>query len=105
MLALKEAVNLTTQTIDRRAFHYRNLVVLLIALVGACAVTALVAGSALPLLGLFILVPLCGGYLVLDTHQVNRWRRRIMALWADEDLHLDKFTKAVISLTMLPPNT
>ena len=37
MVAFKDAFNLTTATIDRRTFHYRNLVILVVQSDGASA--------------------------------------------------------------------
>jgi hypothetical protein len=103
--ALKEAVDLTTRTIDCRAFHYRNLVILLVLVVVVSGVWAAVRWSGLPLLGLLLLAPLCAAFILLDTTLVNRWRRRVLGWWVEGCLPLDNFANAVASLRMLPPGT
>jgi hypothetical protein len=105
MATVKDAVDLTTRTIDRRAFHYRNLVVLLVLVVVVCVVWAGVSGSGLPLLGWLLLLPLCGGFLVFDSHLVNRWRERILRMWTEEELDLKIFAECIASIRMLPLGT
>jgi hypothetical protein len=105
MATVKDAVDLTTRTIDRRAFHYRNLVVLLVLVVVVCVVWAGVTWSGLPLLGLLLLLPLCGGFLLLDCCLVDRWRERVLRMWTEEDLDLEIFARSIASIRMLPPGT
>jgi hypothetical protein len=105
MSATKDALELTTRTIDRRAFYFRNLVVLLVLAVLVFVVWAIVQLSGLPLLGLFLLLPLCGGFLLLDTYLVNHWRNRVLQMWAEEQLHLGAFIKSISTVRMLPPGT
>jgi hypothetical protein len=105
MATVKDAVDLTTRTIDRRALHYRNLVVLLVLVIMVCAVWAVVSWSGLPLLGWLFLLPLCGGFLVFDSHLVNRWRERILRMWTQEELDLKIFAECIASIRMLPPGT
>jgi hypothetical protein len=101
----QDALNLTARTIDRRAFHFRNLVVLLVLVAVACVLGSLVAWSGWPFVGLLAILPLCGGYLVLDNFQVNRWREKILEMWASKELDLDTFARAMASLRMLPAGT
>jgi hypothetical protein len=105
MATVKDALELTTRTIDRRAFHFRNLVVLLVLVVVACVVWAVLEKSSSPLLGLLALVPLCGGFLVLDNYLVNRWRERVVRMWALEELDLAVFTRSIASVRILPAGT
>jgi hypothetical protein len=101
----KEAMDLTTATIDRRAARFRNLVVLLVILVAVSLLGAVLRLSWLPLLGLLALLPLCGFFIFLDTGLVNRWRQQVLEMWAEERLNLDGFTQAISSLRALPPQT
>lgn len=101
----KDALQLTTRAIDRRAFHFRNLVVLLVAVALGCGVAALVRWSWRPLVGWLSIVPLCGGFLVLDNFLVSRWQARILAMWVDGALHVEDFAQSILSLRMLPGAT
>jgi hypothetical protein len=105
MVAFKDAFNLTTATIDRRTFHYRNLVILVVLIIAISLVGAKVFDSAIPMAGLFFLVPLCGGFFWLDAVLVSRWRERILRMWIDEQLDLDGLVKAVNSVRVLPTGT
>jgi hypothetical protein len=105
MATVKDAFDLTTHTIDRRARAYRNLVVL-ISIIGIVAVLwAAISWSGRPLLMLVSLLPLCSGFLVLDSVLVNRWRDRVMRLWVEDDLDLNLFASSVAAIRILPANT
>jgi hypothetical protein len=101
----KDAIVLTTQTIDRRAELFRNLVVLVVVLVVGSLLWAGVGVSWRPLLALLALVPLCGFFLFLDTWLVNRWRHQVLELWAQGQLSLDGLVKGIRSIRLLPPRT
>ncbi len=105
MASSKDALHLTTRTIDRRAFHFRNLVILIVAVFLGFVIGAIVERSFQPLLGWLTMIPLCGGFLILDNYLVGRWRRTILALWTDEALNLDDFLASISSLRMLPKAT
>jgi hypothetical protein len=105
MATVKDALELTTRTIDRRAYHYRNLVVLVVVIVLIFVVWAVIRRSILPLLGLFLLLPLCGGFLFLDAYLVNGWRDRILQMWVEEELNLDAFAKSICAIRLLPAGT
>lgn len=105
MSAAKEALQLTTRTIDRRAFHFRNLVVLLVVVVAGCAVAALVRWSWRPLVGWLSVIPLCGAFVVWDNYLVSRWQARILAMWTDGALHVEDFAQSILSLRLLPGAT
>jgi hypothetical protein len=105
MSASKDALRLTTATIDRRAFYFRNLVVLIVLLALACPIAALVFWSPRPLVGWLAAVPLCAGHLVVDNRLVARWRSGIQAMWGAGQLHLEDFERSVTSLKMLPAAT
>jgi len=105
MATVKDAFNLTTRTIDRRAFHYRNLVVLVVLTAFASVAWAALAWSGWPLLGLLTLMPLCGGFFFLDSLVVNRWRDEILQMWAAEGLALDIFADSIASVRLFPAGT
>ncbi len=105
MASSKDALHLTTRAIDRRAFHFRNLVILIVVVSLGFVVGAIVERSFQPLLGWLTMIPLCGGFLILDSYLVGRWRRIILAMWTDEALNLDDFLVSITSLRMLPKAT
>lgn len=105
MSASKNALQLTTQTIDRRAFHFRNLVILLVVIVLGCLIAALVQWSWRPLVGWLAVMPLCGAFLVFDNYLVGRWQRQMLKLWADGALHVEDFAQSILALRLLPGAT
>ena len=105
MATVKDALDLTTQTIDRRAYRYRNLVVLVVLVGLVSGIGAVVLLSGLPLLGLLLLLPLCGGFHYLDSVLVNRWGNRLLQMWAEEELDLDAFVESIAAIRLLPPAT
>jgi hypothetical protein len=100
-----EAVEATRVTIHRRSVFYRNLIIALTLAVAASAMGAVVWWSALPLLGLLLLPPLCAAFLFLDSWTVCRWRWCILELWAEGALELDAFRQAVTAVRALPAAT
>jgi hypothetical protein len=105
MSAAKEAMHLTTDTLERRAFHFRNLVVLFVAVAFGSAIIALVRWSPLWLLGWLTALPLFSCFLVVDHFVVARWQRKILDAWLAEELHLDNFVESMTSMRMLPRAT
>jgi hypothetical protein len=103
--SFKDAIELTTQTIDRRAGLFQNLIVLVVGLVVGSLLWAAVVLSWHPLLALLALVPLCGFFLCLDTWLVNRWRQHVLELWAQGQVSLDGLVKGIRSIRLLPPRT
>lgn len=105
MANFKDALDLTTGAIERRARNYRNLVVLVVLIFLGCGVWAVIQFSALPLLAWLLLLPFCGAFFFLDALLVNRWCDRILRMWAREELDLDTFVQSVASIRVLPPRT
>jgi hypothetical protein len=102
---IKEAVGLTTQTIDCRAARYRNTV---IALVTVTLITLVWAGIQLswrPLVGFLLLIPLCGTLLYLDTRLVNRWQQQIMQMWIPGHVQLKTLFDVMLTIKTLPAGT
>jgi hypothetical protein len=102
---LKDAIELTTHTIDRRAGLFRNLIVLVVVLVVGSLLSSAIGLSWRPLLALLALVPLCGFFLSLDAWLVNRWRQHVLELWAQGQLRLDGLVQTISSIRLLPPRT
>jgi hypothetical protein len=103
--SLKDVIELTTQTIDRRAGLYRNLIVLVVVLVAGTLLWAAIGLSWRPLLALLALVPLCGFFLFLDAWLVNRWQQQVLERWAEGQLSLDGLVKAISPIRLLPART
>jgi len=101
---MKEAIRLTTRTIDRRAASHRNLVITVVAIVLLSMITA---GMMfwLPLLGILSLAPVCGLFFYWDTHTVYLWQKQILKLWQDDVLDLNMFSKAITTIPTLPQHT
>ena len=78
-----------------RAARFRNLVVAVVAVVGACLSCAAVLVSWKPLLGVLSLVTVVGAFLWADDRLVDDWRRKIADLWVHQGLDLDIFAKAM----------
>jgi len=99
------AINLTLRSIEERARLYRGLIVLVSATsVLACLLTVLLR-SWTALLGLGLLIPFAGGYLLLDGRRVSRWRKGVLELWCRRDLQLVLFAKSVSAYPSIPPRT
>ena len=105
MSSYRIAIDQTTQTIDRRAKHYRNLIVA-VTIVGLGSIFwAGIAWSWLPLVGIFLLVPFCGLYLFIDGKLLNRWQHELFAHWERGELDFRALCDAVTAISTLPKNT
>jgi hypothetical protein len=102
---MDEALRLTERTIEARSARFRDLIVGLVVVAVVSLVCALVCRSWKPLLGLYLLVPLSGGFMWSDAALVDGWRRRIAALWRRDGLNLDIFSTAVRGMPIFPPRT
>ncbi len=102
---LNEATTITTQTLALRAARFRNFVVAVVAVALAAMLWALLQTSWQPLLGLILLVPLCGAFLYLDARTVHRWQDHILETWAQDKLDLDIFSDTLTAIRALPPRT
>jgi len=100
-----EAIRLTTHTIQVRAMHYRNFVISVVSIAFMSMVWASITLSWRPLLGLLVLVPLCGIFLALDTSTVHRWRHQVLEMWIHDRLDLAIFTHAMTTIGPLPSHT
>jgi len=96
---------LTGLTFNTRSTRFRNLIIAVVALGAVCIIPAVILLSWLPLWGLILLIPLCGGYLFFDARLVDNWRRQVLTEWAAGKLDLDVFIKAVTAIPSLPQRT
>ena len=102
--ATRQAVQLTGQTLRARLISYRVVVIAVGMFVLASLVGAVAWLSWLPLLGTLLLLPVGDLFFCRDANLVGRWQRRILDLWAAEQVDLDIFAHTVRSYKMLPPN-
>jgi hypothetical protein len=105
MAPAKNALELTTRTIDRRTFYFRNLVVVVVLIGLVSIVWAIVRLSVWPLLGLLLWLPSVAVFFILDTLVVNRWRNRLLAMWTDSELRMESFVQTVAAIRLIPPGT
>ena len=99
------AIDFTTQTIDRRARYYRNLIVVVTIIGIGSAVWALVLWSMKPLLGIFFMAPACGAFLVVDSRLLIQWRNQLLARWIAGELNFGGFSDALGAMSVLPKGT
>lgn len=104
-LPYQEAMRATAGVIHTRARWYRNLVAGVAAVLLGSVLAALIAWSLAPLAGLLAVVPLCGAFFVLDGRLVLGWQRKVLSLWAEQDLDLNPLRDALTGMPMLPPRT
>ena len=101
----KEAMRLTTHTIETRTARFRNTVIAIVVVGLISMASAGVLMSWLPLLGFLLLVPLCGTFLYLDMRLVSDWQKRILEMWLQESLDLGIFSNAMVTIRSLPSHT
>ena len=105
MSAYRIAIDLTTQTIDKRAKYYRNLIVAVVFTSLASIGGALVSWSLLSLSGVFLLFPICGLFFFIDAKLLNQWRSQLFQHWVKKDIDFCSFCDAVNAISILPKNT
>jgi hypothetical protein len=101
----KDAIDLTIQTIGKRARYYRNLIVVVV-VTGLCSFVWAVANRSLtPLLGILLLVPACSLYFFFDARLLNHWRTRLFESWVKKEIDFRGLRDAITGVSMLPKNT
>jgi len=99
------AIDQTTQTIDRRSKHFRNLIVAVTFVGLGSTLWAGIAWSWLPLTGIFLLVPFCGLYLFIDGKLLDHWRQELFSVWEKGEIDFQALHDAVISISTLPKDS
>lgn len=99
------AINMTLRAIEERARLYRGLIVIVSVTSVLSLLLAALLRSWTPLLGFGLLVPLAGGYLLLDGKRVGDWRKDILESWGSGNLNLAVFAKAIAAYPTIPPRT
>ncbi len=105
MSAYRTAIDLTTQTIDKRSRFYRNLIIAVVLTSLTSISWAVVIWSLLPLSGFFLLFPICGLFFIIDVRVLNQWRIQLLQSWIRKDIDFRNFYDAINSISILPKNT
>jgi hypothetical protein len=100
---LLEAIEVTISTFRNRAKLYRNLVMTVTAITAISILLTVLTRQLLVLVGLFLLVPLTGRYLFLDTQLVRRWVSTIIEMTRVRGLDAVTFAKTISGFRQLPP--
>src|SRR6516225_5900857 len=77
---LLDAIDLTLRAIERRRRLYRNLVLCVTTVSLASVLSAALLRQWMALSGFIFLVPLTGGFLMLDNRLFRRWRSEILEM-------------------------
>ena len=102
---IRQALNLTMDTLAARGRSYRNLVVL-ISLTGvSVVVAALVTWRFFCLAGLTFLVPLTTSWFYLDARRLRLWSGNIIRICFDGNLDVAVFVSTLSALRHLPQAT
>jgi hypothetical protein len=105
MSAYRNAIERTALTIEQRARYFRNEVITVV-VVGLLSLAWVLAGRLLaPLLGIALLLPVCGLFLFADHRVLDVWRAELLDDWVRCDLHLFAFRKAIRANPALPKET
>lgn len=102
---MKEALIFTANTIDLRAFRFKNFVIAIVINSLTSIVWATIQKSWLSLLGILLILPFSGIFLYLDTRRVSQWQQQILEMWIQETLDFDIFSKTILTIRMLPKHT
>lgn len=105
MSAYRIAIDLTTQTIDKRAKYYRNLIVSVVSVVLLSIGSAIFVWSWAPMAGFFFLFPVIGFYFLLDSKLLNDWRFKLLESWVRGEIDFRAFQQTVDAIPSLPKNT
>ena len=99
---LAAAVDVTLRTFEARSRVYRNLVVA-VSLVGATSIlSAVILWTAIPLLGVALVVALTAGFARHDAYRVSRWRTEILEMYRTRGLDLAAFYSTLSKFKHLP---
>jgi hypothetical protein len=101
---MTEALNLTLRTIEKRMRNYRNLVIAVTALALLSFMCLALFRRLFFLYGFILLVPLVGGFFVIDTRTVRRWRSQILDKSRTGELDLELFLKTAGQLQRFSPS-
>lgn len=105
MSAYRAAIAQTTAVVEQRARTFRNQIVAVVVTVALMIAWALVTRSFVPLAGVSVLLPICGAFLLVDSHLVEGWRAELLQSWTTGVLDLGPYRAAIRANPALPKAT
>jgi hypothetical protein len=99
------AIDATLRALEDRSRFYRNLIVAVVLVSVASLLLAVIFLRWTPLFGLILIVPLVGGFLILDGRRVRCWRSEILQMFRAEAHDYSLFQKTIAGFRHLPPQT
>ena len=99
------AIHATLRALEDRSRFYRNLIVAVVLVSVASLLLAVIFLRWTPLCGLILIVPLVGGFLILDGRRVRRWRSEILQMCRAEAHDYSLFQKTMAGFGHLPAGT
>ena len=102
---MQEAIQATLAAIERRARLYRRTVMAVVAIALASPAAALILRSWHPLAGWILLVPVVGGFFLLDGRILRRWRRVVQHRLTEGRLDLSLFSATISRHPLIPRST
>jgi hypothetical protein len=103
--AYRSAIDRTTDTIDRRARYFRNLIVIVVSVALVSIVSAVIARAFWPLACSLLLLPICGFFFVLDSKLLDHWRSHLLETWVKKDIDFRALCGALNAVPKLPRET
>jgi len=99
------AIENTKKTIEKRAFYFRNLVIIVILLFLSAIVCVVIFKSFYPLALIILIIPLCAFFIYWDHVLVSKWGKDIKNLVINDCIDLDTFKQTMISIKSMPETT
>jgi hypothetical protein len=102
---LRQLIEITTQTLDRRSCQFRNTIIAVVVTVAASVIAAIIARSCRPLSGLLLLPIVVNAFILLDGRVLGVWRSKILNSWVNGEIDLELFVRNINSIKVLPKKT
>jgi hypothetical protein len=101
----EDAINLTKNTIQKRARSYRNMVVVLSLLLLLAIIASLWFWSLIPLAYLLFFWPVYSLFLLSDQLKIYTWKKAILSAWQVQQIELGIAHTTIKSLPYIPAPT
>jgi hypothetical protein len=98
-------INATLRALEDRGRFFRNLIVAVVMVAGTSVLFAVVLLRWTPLCGFILVIPLVGGFLILDNRRAGCWRSEILQMFRTEAFDYSLFKKTMTGFHHLPPRT
>lgn len=102
---LRSFIDLTTRTIERRSFHFRNNVIAVVMILLSSAVFPLILRSWRPLTILLLLPLIVNVFILADIIIISSWSRKLLSAWAKGTIDLSYYEKTIAVMKHLPRKT